>query len=88
MKNIFHMQVLTGLVYEYYFINYVEVMYMCIPLCGLGFTWERVNPYMSLCLVTMNQQNSGTTGLDRGEATIWMKNLLVDIMRAICAIND
>ena len=36
---------------------------LCIPLCGLGFTWERVNPYMSLCLVTMNQQNSGTTGL-------------------------
>ena len=23
---------------------------LCSPLCGLGFTWERVNPYMSLCL--------------------------------------
>ena len=25
---------------------------------------------------------------DRGEASIWMKNLLIDIMRATCAIND
>ena len=51
--------------WSFQYINIIlsVMLKLCIPLCGLGFTWERVNPYMSLCLATMNQQNSGTTGL-------------------------
>ena len=61
---------------------------LCIPLCGLGFTWERVNPYMSLCLGDNELTKQWHHWSDRGEANIWMKNLLIDIMRATCAIND
>ena len=58
-----------------------------IHLCALGFTWERVN------LPTYVFGNNESTKQwhhwsNRGEASIWMKNLLIDIMRATCAIND
>ena len=61
---------------------------LCIPLCGLGFTWERVNPYMFLYLGDNELTKQWHHWSDRGEASIWMKNLLIDIMRATCAIND
>ena len=48
MKTTFH-------IWRFWSSQYINIilsviMKLCIPLCGLGITWERLNPYMSLCL--------------------------------------
>ena len=56
--------------------------------CGLGFTWERVNPYMSLCLCdseSTKQWHHCSFGVRK--IMIKMLDKHMAIMRSRCVIN-
>ena len=85
MKNISHMQVLTISVYQYHFISYVELVYSS---SWSGIYLGKSEPTYVFVFGDNESTKQWHHCSDRGEASIWMKNLLIDIMRATCAIND
>ena len=68
------------------YINIISsvILKLCIPLCGLGFTWKELT-HICLCVwVIMSQQNSGTPALEWA-ALLW-KRCATDIW-SMCLPN-
>ena len=85
MKNISHMQVLIISVYQYYVISYIEVMYSSL---WSGMYLGKSSPIYVFMFGDDESTKQWHHWSDRGEASIWMKNIIVPLILIFWDVDE